>query len=80
MLEPDHIQRRIVVRQVYYILANGIYSVLSPVAQTLQVCMEYNLLQDVLQWLDNGEIPRKPAWRKLVREKINNVKHSNWRF
>ena len=80
MLNPMSIHRQIVVKRIFFILINGVYTNLSPIANCLKVCMKYNLIHIILSWLEIGVIPSKCEWKKTVKKCITDVNHSRWRF
>ena len=79
-LAPGSVHWQIVVRRMFYILANGIYSNNSPIASCIKACYKYNLSDEVLQWLDSGYIPSKDAWKNEVKKRVCEKYHSIWRF
>ncbi len=79
-LETQVEHRSFVLRRIVYILANGTYSSLSPLALALEALMKYNLLHFVLEWLDTGISVSKASWKHIVCKEFNNHVHRKWRF
>ena len=80
MLPPTSINRQIPIKRFYFILTNGVYSAMSPIARCIKVLAKYGLLYEMLQWLESGMLPSKSLWRKMVKRTIMESYHSNWRF
>ena len=72
--------RSFVIRRILFILANGIYSTQSPIAQAIEALMKYNLLNYVIEWIDTGFTISKLSWKSIVQKAMSDSVHKKWRF
>ena len=58
-LPPDNIYRKVFIYRFFTILYRGIFYSESPVAQFINVCFKYNVLDNVIDILLSGTLPSK---------------------
>ena len=79
-LLPNNLYRIVFLRRMYYILLNGVYCCLSPVAQIIKAMQKYDILEYVIKAIDEDNIPSKSIWKKLVLSRLNEYFMRTWRF
>jgi len=79
-LEPSSVYRILFIRRFFFILANGIYSNLSPISQIIKSCVKYGLLDRIVNCINSGIIPPKSKFKQSVARSINERCFASWRF
>ena len=78
-LPPDNIYRKVFIYRFFTILYRGIFYSESPVAQFINVCFKYNVLDNVIDILLSGTLPSKIKWCNYVNNNVNDRQFSIWR-
>ena len=78
-LPPDNIYRKVFIYRFFTILYRGIFYSESPVAQFINVCFKYNVLDNVIDILLSGTLPSKIEWCNYVNNNVNDRQFSIWR-
>ena len=76
----DSIFRIIFVKKLCYILSTNIFTDTSPVAQFVDVCCKYRLLEKVKSWIVSGTFPGKIEWRKCCKQAAYDHEVARWRL
>ena len=79
-LGATSIYRVIFLRRLFFILMSGIINPISPIAQIVKILLKYNLLEHVVVNVEEGIIPTKSEWKRVVSKAIEDKVHGEWRF
>ena len=79
-LDPKSIYRVLYIRRFYYVLYSSPQTMAGPVAESVRLCVTYQLLDNVLQMFESGVSLSKGMWKRLVLKAVDDRDHATWRF
>ncbi len=75
----DNIYRNVFVNRFIKLMYSGIFLCESPTAQIINVCSKYKILDKVINFVILSELPCKPAWKRIVKNVVNDRQFFLWR-
>ena len=78
-LPPCSIFRCIYVLCFFQILYSDLYVDVSPVAQVIDVCKRYGILDQIVSIILSGAMPTKRLWKRMVENKVWDLEFKRWR-
>ena len=79
-LRIESVYRSVFLLRFFHCLTNTIYTNVSPVAQMIDLCVRYNVLNDVLDMIFCNTVYSKQSWKTHISTLIVQKEFVNWRF
>ena len=77
---PNCLYKRVFLFRFFLVIASNVFSCESPAAQIVDICMKYNILQNVINIVLSGNVPSKDQWGSIIKPTINRAYSERWRL